>query len=745
MTQAESFRKFVREFLKTPQGKDPISIPELIRLHNEKYPKNKIKIGVGGAISSSAYKALLTKDGPELRKKLNIISGNTGLDPSLKTKIRGKTVEPAIYERTFIDGSKKYFAAPNRNDKIFRQPLRDSIEEARSDLKKFDIENPKGKTVIQKQAEAVAERGGTLADNPKLNKAIKDAKLELNKDYKKIKAIHLPSFVEKYLGKNPEVTTENKFKSEIVPEIRKIGMVRTSSLGVFKGLKDYQLAPRIEIGTVPKIAEKYGLNKKVFEDAIKSADVAVPGFRRKIPLKFGDEAERKRAANKKETAAQRKFSQATMEKLYSGPTGSGIQKSHMGDKFFTEVTARNLGYAPAVINQENLKEFDEKLRSLKKKQLNLIKNKPNNWRQKLEEANVKGMRLAAESGGYKTFETIDPYTLKKYEYGVDLRKTIDPMDLTEGASLKEIKKSKTLQNLIELNRPMSIELQKKANKMLQSADKLTSREQLALCSLLSRGGLPGDCRAAIKNDPVKAAQVFDESPNTSGGMQKVKNAAAGFLGFLKSPGLRTFGIAGTVGAVGAGLVKQFNNNDPTTYLSNEDQQKSMLVDMATQPVSIDIDRPAILDYQLPALGAEAVAGLAVTAPSTIKASKSRALGIEKKRVAPGTIKTGARVLGRGLASLGTPLGLLPMEAMNITSQIAEGDSPLDIATDPLNYLGATFAEPATKIAARGVNPKIATAMRLGMSPGALRLLSRAGGIGLGASLGIMGLQKLSDL
>jgi hypothetical protein len=216
-------------------------------------------------------------------------------------------------------------------------------------------------------------------------------------------------------------------------------------------------------------------------------------------------------------------------------------------------------------------------------------------------------------------------------------------------------------------------------------------------------------------------------------------------GFVKTPGIRGFGAAAIAGAAGAGLVKQFNNNDPTTYLSNEDQQKSMLVDMATDSISTSFDRPAILDYQLPALGAEAAAGLAVTAPSTIKASKSRAFGIEKKRVAPGTIKTGARVLGRGLASLGTPLALLPMEAMNVTSQIAEGDSPLDIATDPLNYLGATFAEPATKIASRGVNPKIATAMRLGMSPTALRLLSRAGGIGLGASLGIMGLQKLSDL
>ena len=740
MTQAESFRKFVREFLETPKGKDPISIPELIKLHNKKYPRNKIKIGVGGAISSSAYKALLTKDGPELRKKLNIISGNTGLDPSLKTKIRGKTVEPAIYERTFTDGSKKYYAAPNRNDKIFRQPLRDSIEEARSDLKKFDIENPKGKTVIQKQAEAVAERGGTLVDNPKLNKAIEDAKLELNKDYKKIKAIHLPSFVEKYLGKNPEVTTENKFKSEIVPEIRKIGMVRTSSLGVFKGLKDYQLAPRIEIGTVPKIAEKYGLNKKVFEDAIKSADVAVPGFRRKIPLKFGDEAERKRAANKKEVAAQRKFSQATMEKFYSGPTGSGLQKSHMGDKFFTEVTARNLGYAPAVINQENLKEFDEKLRSLKKKQLNLIKNKPNNWRQKLEEANVKGMRLAAESGGYKTFETIDPYTLKKYEYGVDLRKTIDPMDLTEGASLKEIKKSKTLQDLIELNRPMSIELQKKANKMLQSADKLTSREQLALCSLLSRGGLPGDCRAAIQNDPVKAAQVFDEAPNTSGAMQKVKNAATGFLSFLKGPGPKTFGIGAGVGAA-IGLVKAFRNDDPTTYLSNEDQQKSMLVDMATQPITTDFDRPAILDYQLPALGATLAGATALAAPSTIKASKSRALGIERKP--KGFVKTGARVLGRGLGVAASPALLAPFMAGDIASQVAEGDSITDIATDPLNYTYPIFAEQTDKLT-RGLNPTLRKAARLGLPKVALRGLSRLGIGGLGASLAIQGLGLLDD-
>ena len=270
---------------------------------------------------------------------------------------------------------------------------------------------------------------------------------------------------------------------------------------------------------------------------------------------------------------------------------------------------------------------------------------------------------------------------------------------------------------------------------------LTEQEKIAYCSLLSRGGLPGDCAAAIDNDPVKASKVFAEAPATSSAMIKVKNAA---LGFLRSPGLARFSLAGAAGALGAGLVKQFRNDDPTTYLSDENQQKNMLVDMATDSVTPDLDRPAILDYQLPVLGAEAAAGLAVTAPSTIKASKSRALGIEKKRVAPGTIKTGARVLGRGLASLGTPAALLPMEAMNITSQLAEGDSAVDIATDPLNYLGATFASPATKIAARGVSPKVAKILRLGMSPRALGVLSRFGGYGLAGSLGIMGVNKLLE-
>jgi len=602
----------------------------------------------------------------------------------------------------------------------------------------YSSEPPKG--IVGTQAKIVEERGGTLIDNPKLNKALKDAVEEIKTYHKKIKVIHVPSFVKKHLGKNAQVREVEFFKSKIIPEIRKLDIVEARELNSFKALRDYQEAPKILKGvTTPNIAKKNNVSLSKMTSLIQGADASYPGFRRKIDLKFGDEAERKRAANKKETAAQRKFSQATLEKFYAGPTGSGIQKSHMGDKFFTEVTARNLGYAPAAINQENLKEFDEKLRSLKKKQLRLIKNKPDGWKELLEETNVKGMRVAAESGGYKTFETIDPDTLKKYEYGVDLRKTIDPMDLTEGATLKEINKSQTLKDLIELNRPMSIELQKKANKMLQSADKLTSREQLALCSLLSRGGLPGDCTAAIKNDPVKAAQIFDEAPNTSGAMQKVKTAATGFLGFLKSGGVKRFGIAGAAGVAGAALVKQFRNDDPTTYLSNEDQQKSMLVDMATQPITTDFDRPAILDYQLPAMGATIAGTTALSAPSTIKASRSRGLGVEKK----GLTRTAGRVLGRGLGVAAAPGLLAPFAAADIASQISEGDSITDIATDPLNYVAPIFAEQTPKLT-RGMNPLFRKAASLGLGKAALRGLSRAGIGGLALSLGIQGYNLLDD-
>jgi hypothetical protein len=278
------------------------------------------------------------------------------------------------------------------------------------------------------------------------------------------------------------------------------------------------------------------------------------------------------------------------------------------------------------------------------------------------------------------------------------------------------------------------------SKLKNSIKSLSEKEKIGYCSLLSRGGLPGDCAAAIDNNPVKAAEVFDEAPVTSKGMEKVKNAASSFLNFAKRGG--KFGALAAVGAGAAAIVKPFMNDDPTTYLSNEDQQKNMLISMVTDPV---VDEPksdaAILDYQLPVIGAGAVAGTAATAPSSLKAFRDKALGAKKS----GITMTGLKGLGRGLGSLGTPLGLLATEPLFIGGQIAEGDSLGEIATDPINYLGASFLPYTDKLVSTGLSPQIAKTMRLGISPSTLKTVSRRFGLpGLALSLGISGYETFDD-
>ena len=86
-----------------------------------------------------------------------------------------------------------------------------------------------------------------------------------------------------------------------------------------------------------------------------------------------------------------------------------------------------------------------------------------------------------------------------------------------------------------------------------------------------------------------------------------------------------------------------------------------------------------------------------------------------------------------------------MEAMNISSQLSEGDSVEDIATNPMNYLGAAFTGPASTIASRSVNPKVAKILRLGMNPRTVRMISsRLGLPGLALSLGLTAYDKFTD-
>ena len=155
-----------------------------------------------------------------------------------------------------------------------------------------------------------------------------------------------------------------------------------------------------------------------------------------------------------------------------------------------------------------------------------------------------------------------------------------------------------------------------------------------------------------------------------------------------------------------------------------------------------VEEAPIGEAYLPALGAATVAGTAVTAPSTIDAVRGGALGAKKS----GITKTALKTLGKGFAASQTPLGILATEPLYLAEQIQEGDSLGEMATNPLNYFAPAFAYDSDRLVSRGLkSPGLAKAMRLGISPAALRIGSRFFGLpGLALSLGISGYEMYDD-
>ena len=97
-----------------------------------------------------------------------------------------------------------------------------------------------------------------------------------------------------------------------------------------------------------------------------------------------------------------------------------------------------------------------------------------------------------------------------------------------------------------------------------------------------------------------------------------------------------------------------------------------------------------------------------------------------------------RKTGRALAHIGLPLPTAAMDAYFIGRQVEEGKSPEEIAKNPLNWLGLATMDPLTKAAGMAdKSGKLASVMRLGMSPGMIRGASRFLGLpGLALSTGL---------
>ena len=264
-------------------------------------------------------------------------------------------------------------------------------------------------------------------------------------------------------------------------------------------------------------------------------------------------------------------------------------------------------------------------------------------------------------------------------------------------------------------------------------------------------GCVGEVEEALKRNPKKFAQDMNK---TEGVASTIKNKGTKFLTALKeNPNLLKGGLAGKIAlglgtvAAGAGagaLVKQFRNDDPSTYLTNEGQMEGMIISDVEDRGEY-VENNLLLDNQFKV---ELAGAAALTAPIAGKVYRTaRGVGetgplpegVGRTRAALGLSKG---VLGKGLWALGAPIVALPSTVGYIAQDVRAGKDAEEIATNPLNYLGAAFMNPAVKALGKaGASRGLLGIASLGLAGTAAAPLLPALSIGAGlATLGTLGYQ-----
>ena len=221
-------------------------------------------------------------------------------------------------------------------------------------------------------------------------------------------------------------------------------------------------------------------------------------------------------------------------------------------------------------------------------------------------------------------------------------------------------------------------------------------------------------------------------PEEVGGvLGKLKNTATTFLGMLGRGGVKAapYAALAALGAVAEPLVKPFRNDDYSTYLSDENQQKGMLLAMVeAETPKVDEE---ILKWQYPGMAGAAAAAIPGSG-AMMKARKAKGFGLPRQALGP---------VGKFLAGSFSPLGVAATLPISVAAQVKGGSEIEDIATDPFNWMAPAFASAGARMATRGMAPTgiLAKAIRMGMSPATLRAGSRFLGMpGLALSAGLTG-------
>ena len=406
-----------------------------------------------------------------------------------------------------------------------------------------------------------------------------------------------------------------------------------------------------------------------------------------------------------------------------------------------------LGIDPKLINQELIRPLEDNLAKVYDKRYKLVKNlKPGNVPKdiqlQLEAFNKQVSDLSLKSKGRIQGIFVDEKTLKPSIFGRE-----PALEVGMGTIKDKPVKKLTQMDLVkaELNMPEQVNAQKKLIDIFNKSsnpDKVQTAIRLG-CLAAAEGGRIGyalgsgtiNCvNTKLTNDPVQSSLKL----RAAEGIGKVRGAATNFLKLLGRGGVKAapYAALAAAGAAAEPLVKQFHIDDRTTYLTDENQMKGMLLaTLEGEPPKVDEE---ILKWQYPGMAA----GAATAVPGSKALYKARTSGIGK--AAMGAPRAALGPVGKVLAGTFSPLAVAATLPLKIAAQRSGGTDYGDIATDPTNWMGPAFAASGAEWATKGMkgSPRLANAIRLGFSPRTLQVFARRFGLpGLAVSAGMWGYDK----
>ena len=473
------------------------------------------------------------------------------------------------------------------------------------------------------------------------------------------------------------------------------------------------------------------------------------------------------------------------------------QNKKLGLKYLVS----DLGFDPSKINQEIIIPTEQKLESLYKKQKFLVdkgkkfflnKNKkiPLTLQKALEDINKKITDVVYGTNGRLNGIVVDEKTLKAGKVGIDYS-TIPGMGLIEDKAVKDLTQADM--DLIKLNVGNQIENETQIAKNLTKLYQSGSPELRK--SFDKRIGCKTGCFVKKLNEnPQKMIRLFRGESFPQRNIKAMKDSAKHFgttlaemkkdklsgqwftpeqshaAGYLSRPGQMKYvdvtpaeleaidkykarvNKANVKWSESARMGKPYKQSVTTSphhkvipryklkQLEEAGRLKTKwdlnLLKKGVMDDSIVKSTKGVLEWDS-VLGGFVDSGnpSEIVGQNQIKAwAEDNPMKVKVGEAPPGIL----RKTGKALAHLGLPLPTAAMDAYFIGREIEEGKSPEEIARNPLNWLGLATMDPLTKAAGMAEKSgKLASIMRLGMSPGLIRGATRFLGLpGLALSTGL---------